>query len=199
MTRSSIKRKKCKCSESCKLWPSIGYGGYSASHAPQEIKDRVGSKKKLADKKRAAIGKVRSLVPKDLSNNMQELWFAKIISEIRQNPYCWETGDRIPDSYFDFNKGVQVKTDRFFRAACCHIFPKSIFPSVATHPMNYLILSASNGSHDKTHRLDTFCKMGVWKEAVDRFKEFEPFITESHKYLNTFREMVYGKNIETEK
>lgn len=191
---STIKRKKCKCG--CSKFPTLGYNGYAMSCAPQDVKDRVGSKKKVAARNQAARNKVRMLLPKDKSNNMQELWFAKIIAEIRQNPYCWETGDKIPDSYFDYNKGEQVKTDRFYRAACCHIFPKSIFLSIATHPLNYLVLSASNGSHDKTHRLDTFCKMGVWKEAVDRFKQFEPYITENHKYLNTFRELVYGKSEE---
>lgn len=190
MYNSTIKRKTCKCG--CGKYPTLSFGGYFASHAPQEIKDNVLSKRKRTVIARNARNKVRGLIPKDKVNNLQELWFVKIIAEIRDNPYCWETGDRIPDSYFDFKKGDHVKTDRFFRAACCHIFPKSIFPSVATHPSNYLILSASNGSHDKTHRLDTFCKMGIWKEACDRFKEFEPYITETHKYLNTFRELVYG-------
>jgi len=192
MAYSSIKKKHCRCSLECQKWPTLGYNGFFAAHASQDIKDKVGGKKKAALKAKNARTKVRMLVSKETKNNLQELWFAKIIAEIRRNPYCWETGDKIPDSYYDHATGKQIMTDRFFRAACCHIFPKSIFFSIATHPLNYLVLSASNGSHDKTHRLDTFCKMGIWKEAVGRFKQFEPYITETHKYLNSFRELVYG-------
>mgnify|MGYP001575937723 CR=1 FL=1 len=123
--------------------------------------------------------KVKKLgVSQDQDKKLLELWFAKIAAEIRQNPRCWECNSWI--------------APEFYRHASAHIFMKSIFPSVATHPLNYLILGATCGCHDKTHRLDTFCKMGIWKEAVDRFKEFEPCITETHKYLNTFRQLVYG-------
>lgn len=43
---STIKRKYCKCSEGCKKMPSMGFGGYYYSHAPQEIKDAKGLKAK---------------------------------------------------------------------------------------------------------------------------------------------------------
>jgi len=179
MGYSSIAKKKCKCG--CNKWPSIGYAGYAASCAPQELKDKIGNKQKVAARNRNERNKVRMLLPKDKSNKLQELWFAKIAAEIRQHPYCWECKAWI--------------APEFYRHASAHIFPKSEnsgFPSVATHPMNYLILGSSCGCHDKTHRLDLFCKMGIWKEAVDRFKEFESCITEKHKYLNQFKELVYG-------
>jgi len=178
LNKSGIKRKKCKCG--CNKYPTLGYGGYSYGCAPQEIKDKVGSKKKVAQKNKnarnAASLKLKRLQPEDENKKLQELWFLKIAAEIRQDPRCWECNAWI--------------APEFYRHASAHIFAKSIFPSVATHPMNYLILGASCGCHDKTHRLDTFCKMGIWKEAVDRFKEFEPCITETHKYLNSFRELI---------
>lgn len=39
MHNSTIKRKKCKCSDTCDKLPSMGYKGYFSGHLPQEIKD----------------------------------------------------------------------------------------------------------------------------------------------------------------
>lgn len=183
---STITKKKCKCSEHCDKWPSMGYSGFYSLHAPQELKDKIGSKNKVAKRNknnRMALG--RKLMHEqdkvDPDKKLMELWFAKIAVEIRQHPYCWECNAWI--------------APEFYRSASAHIFPKTPnggFPSVAVHPMNYLILGASCGCHYKTHRLDTFCQMAIWKEAVDRFKEFESLITESHKYLDEFKRLVYG-------
>ena len=142
-------------------------------------------RKKLMLEKQKEKNKIRSLKSLPVNKEMavkngkavdveQELWYKMVANEIRKNPYCWETGEYISESDY--------------RNASAHIFPKSIFKSVSTHPMNFLILSPRNGSHDKTHRLDTFSKMKVFKIAVERFKIFEPLITEKHKYLNTFKE-----------
>jgi hypothetical protein len=130
--------------------------------------------------------KVRSLiVPGDFKkikmvyyNHDEELekWFDDVAKIIDANPFCWETGDFIS------------KAD--YRSATSHIFPKSIFKSISTHPLNFLILSPRNGSHDKTHRLDSFSKMKIWPLACERFLKFEHLITEKHKYLNSFRELV---------
>lgn len=105
-----------------------------------------------------------------------EQFFEIAAKQIKKNPYCWETGDYI--SVMDY------------RSATAHIFPKSIFLSVASHPLNFLILSPRNGAHNKTHRLDTFAKMDVFPIAIKRFLEFEPFITEKHKYLDQFKKYV---------
>ncbi len=47
--------------------------------------------------------------------------------------------------------------------------PKSKFRSLADHPLNYLILSAGCGCHDKTHVWSNFQKMKVWPIAVEHF------------------------------
>lgn len=188
MAYSSIVKKRCKCG--CDKWPTLGWDGYFAGHAPQELKDKKGSKKQVSDKNRYARNKVRCLLPSKEKDNLQELWFSMVANEIEKNPYCWETGDFIQKEYKLFGTNT-VKNN--YRNASCHILPKSIFPSVSTHPLNFLILSASNGSHDKTHRLDTFSKMKVWPIAVERFKKIEPYIKERHKLLNQFRELIYEK------
>jgi hypothetical protein len=56
--------------------------------------------------------------------------------------------------------------------------------------MNFLVLSPRNGSHDKTHRIDTFSQMKVFPIAIERFYLFEKEITEQHKYLDLFREAI---------
>ncbi len=45
---STITKKKCKCG--CDKWPTLGYGGYFAAHAPQELKDKVGTKRDVTRK-----------------------------------------------------------------------------------------------------------------------------------------------------
>lgn len=46
MYNSTIKRKYCRCSDDCTKMPTISFGGYYYSHAPQEIKDAQGLKAK---------------------------------------------------------------------------------------------------------------------------------------------------------
>jgi hypothetical protein len=160
------------------MMPAISCAGYCYAHCPENIKSKYKSKKDLqiksANARKYASTKLR--MTKYAEDTELELWFRRIALEIEKNPYCWETGAYIS------------KND--YRNATSHIFPKSVFLSVATHPMNYLILSPRNGSHDKTHRIDTFSKMKVFSIAIERFYLFEKEITEHHKYLNLFKEAI---------
>lgn len=98
-------------------------------------------------------------------------WFDVIAKEIADHPNCWECHSWVKKEYY--------------RAATAHILPKAIFQSVATHPLNYLILPA-HCCHNKTHRLDTFSQMKIFPEAVNRFRQFQHLITEKHKLLDEF-------------
>lgn len=103
-------------------------------------------------------------------------WFAVIEGEQRGNCKCWECDRPIPDG--------------FIRCATAHIFPKKAFESVKTHPLNYLILSAAC-CHDMSHKVESFKKMGIFREAVDRFLQFEHLLTKEEKakkYYTLFRE-----------
>lgn len=91
-----------------------------------------------------------------------ESFFKAIEAEEAGDCHCWECNGFVPD--------------KVIRHATAHIFPKGDFESVAAHPRNYLILGASC-CHDKSHRVDAFRKMGIWREAVDRFFEFEGSMT----------------------
>lgn len=56
-----LKKKKCKCSPDCSLWPTLGFGGYNYNHAPQEIKDKKNEKKKQKPKPIFGIDKAQKL------------------------------------------------------------------------------------------------------------------------------------------
>ncbi len=91
-------------------------------------------------------------------------WFDKIENEWFRFGYCpcMECGEKIPKEYA--------------RHATAHLLPKKIFKSVATHDLNYLILGASCGCHDKTHRIDKFIKMKIWGKAKERILQMMPFL-----------------------
>lgn len=76
--------------------------------------------------------------------------------------HCMECGAVVPRS--------------FIRHATAHLLPKKLFKSVANHPLNYLILGAGCGCHDKTHRIDKFIKMKVWPLAKERIIEMMPLL-----------------------
>jgi hypothetical protein len=117
---------------------------------------------------------------KELVQNKTEMdrWFSYVATVIKSNPHCWNCGEFISEKYY--------------RHASAHIFPKSLFPSIATHPLNFLVLGAGCGCHDKSHRLDTFSDMKVFAEAIKRFRLFENKITENHKYFDLFIKYANG-------
>lgn len=179
-------QRKCKCHPGCNFWPTPGYAGYNKDHHPdpgikqRKFEEAVNRQKKrtasrnAGSKLRRSISKDNKLVDNDAKKQFeqQQLWFEEI--KRKEPNICWETGDKIPYSYM--------------RAATAHILPKKDniggFPSVATHPLNYLILSPLNGSHDKTHTWSKFQTMKVWPIAVERFKKIYPSIApEERKYL----------------
>ena len=102
-----------------------------------------------------------------------DVWFA----EIRDKHFsaghgtCMECGSFIPL--------------QFSRHATAHLLPKKLFKSVATHPLNYLILGAGCGCHALTDRVDKFSQMKVWPEAARRIKEIIPLLPfDELKYLS---------------
>lgn len=129
------------------------------------------SEKRLAKEKQAKdAGQVKPVSKLEL-----DVWY----NEIKERhwygwlpAYCGECGDKISVKYS--------------RHTTAHLLPKKLFPSVATHPDNYLILGASCGCHDKTHRIDKFVTMKVWPEAARRIKIMIPLLPfDELKYLSS--------------
>lgn len=151
--------------------------GYCKSHQQYrtDLDKRSIAQKSLSKLKEKVISnKVRSYVKKNQIFYDQETekrkeiedWFAMVSKQIEKNPYCWNCGKYIPRTYY--------------RAASAHILPKRKeygFPSVSTHPVNYLILGAGCGCHSKfDNSWDDASKMKIWPLAIERLKAIYPFI-----------------------
>lgn len=107
------------------------------------------------------------------SNNigMDSFWkyAAKVIANTER---CWECNEYIsPNDY---------------RNSTGHIFPKSTFPSVADNIWNFVVVGNRCGCHNRTHTLETFSKMAIFRTAVNRYTKFCHLITENHKYHDLF-------------
>lgn len=96
-------------------------------------------------------------------------WYAKIMAS--EAPVCWECGSKI-------NKFDRVT----WHGSIAHVIPKSLFDSVKTHPMNYLILGryCCHGIYDSSW--DAASKMKIWPVAVERFRMFEKLIISPEEY-----------------
>ena len=83
--------------------------------------------------------------------------------------------------------GKSCKHDnKYWKFSAAHILPKSIFPSIAAHPMNFIELcfwekschtNMDNGMLNPT-------EMKCWHKMVERFKILYPLIAkEERKYI----------------
>lgn len=130
--------------------------------------------KQSAKKRLEIIGQKESGEP--ASKLEMDKWFMDIKLKHFGEPLyyasCMECGEAIPSI--------------FSRHATAHLLPKKLFKSVATHPLNYLILGAGCGCHEKSHRIDKFIQLKCWPEAARRIKEMIPLLpTDELKYLSS--------------
>lgn len=174
MAYSTIKKKTCKCG--CGRTPSISMGGFYYACAPEEIKSKFKSKKDLqiksANARKYASTKLR--MAKYAEDTELELWFKVIRNKLKGVCEC---GCGQPSSKF---------SDKFFKFSCCHLLAKSIFKSIATHPMNYLELTAFGKSCHTTFDSMGYehCKKTkpvLWEIVVERFNIIYPSIAESER------------------
>lgn len=121
--------------------------------------------KKVSDKLAAKMAEQKASGTKEASKLELDIWFKRIegihldgMSGFR----CMECNEWIPA--------------QFFRHATAHLLPKKIFKSVATHEINYLILGAGCGCHEKSHRIDKFRQMKIWPEAARRISILIPLL-----------------------
>jgi hypothetical protein len=111
----------------------------------------------------------------------QEQWFEDRMKE--SLPVCMNCG-------MEANWLLQPEYKKIWRACQAHILPKrkTQFPSVATHPMNHLVLFPVWGGHlcGCHNEFDSSwfnaTTMKVWGIAIHRFKEFESAIAPKERY-----------------
>jgi len=173
----TIVQKKCKCSPDCKFWPTMSYEGYYAQHAPVEVLDRLKKKQERKNAAKADLSKVRKIEVesddnKALAKKYGELdrWFKECRKELTGK--CHHCGG--PSCKHD---------DKYFKFSICHILPKAYFPSVATHPMNFIELCFWNknchGNMD--NKMLDLIEMACWDEIVTKFVAMYPAIAEKEK------------------
>lgn len=94
-------------------------------------------------------------------------------------------------------KPSQKKDDMYFRHSCCHLFPKSKFPSLMYHPLNYIERAFFGGCHsvlDDTS-MDRWVGMADWDSIKEQFHLLAPLLTDEEratKFYSKFESLVYG-------
>jgi len=135
------------------------------SEAGQIKPKKVYSIPKQSKKKIAQIKAEKEALGKPASKLELDKWFYDIAQKHSINGkgcFCMECNAWIPHDYL--------------RHATAHLLPKKIFKSVSTHPLNYLILGAGCGCHQKTDRVDKFIQMKVWGVAAERIRTMMPLL-----------------------
>lgn len=110
----------------------------------------------------------------------QEQWFKDRMAE--NVPVCMNCG-------MEAAWLLQPEYERIWRACQAHILPKrkAQFPSVATHPLNHLILFPVWGGHlcgchdEYDSGWYNATTMKVWELAKSKFKQFESAISPSER------------------
>lgn len=174
MAYSTIQRKKCK---GCGLkYPVLGLNGYcSKACMPEEMAALPKyNKKPLSIRRRNFENKLsRDIKVAADENNalvksvggsklILDNWFKERRNEMQS--FCTECGRRI-----------NINDDKFYRWSICHIVPKSLVPSVATHENNWIELcQLHHQEFDNT--FDKAAKMMCFGEVKQKFQLFKHLI-----------------------
>lgn len=171
---STIAKKKCKCSEDCDKWPTLGYMGFNYAHASQEIKDKVGTKTAVARKnknKRNALSRKLHVAQNQVSGAELQRWFE-------------ERREEMVGTCSNCGKKSCKENDDFFRFSIAHILPKAYFPSVKTHDKNWLELCfwGENSCHTNLDHMSLdLIDLNCFDEVVTKFVSIYPSIAEHEK------------------
>ncbi len=164
-----IARKKCKCG--CQKFPSMGYAGYYAPHAPDDVKEKVGTKRQVAIRnrnKRVALSAKLHKV-QNSQDSLLNLWFRYHM--VKSVKVCENCGSSL--SHY---------SEAEWRGSQHHIIDKSPTngcPSVAEEPLNHGVLGMFC-CHSQWHTsYDNAAKMPIFKEFKRRFNLFKDKIIES--------------------
>ena len=145
-----------------------GVPGYAKSNPEPTSKPSARKPINPISKKKAAKMKQEKAERGENKTELQT-WYDGIMK--KEDGVCWETGVNI-------NKADK----KGWHGSIAHVLPKEHFPSVATHPLNYIILSMWNGAHSNyDSSWSKASKMKVWPEAVDRFLQIYPSIAREER------------------
>lgn len=91
----------------------------------------------------------------------------------------------------------QKSDDTFFRHCICHIFPKKIFKSIATHPLNWVERTFWGGHHTNLDEqgMDKWPAMADWDDIKEKFHVLSELLTDAElatKFYNNLSKLVYA-------
>ncbi len=121
--------------------------------------------------KREAKEKEQKIIQQETGNTETDLqkWYAEIMA--KETPRCWETGE-----------WIDTKDTFGWHGSIAHVLGKELFPSVKTHPLNYMILKMWGGTHGQfDSSWENASKMRVWPHAVRIINILYPLLTKEEK------------------
>ena len=160
---STIKPKKGCC-------PDCGDGSekYLTAGRCQHHHKKYKSLKKEAERKEKDLGEGNESFQQFLE---LDKWFKLRVSEMKG--VCAECGGPTSKNIY-----------KYAICSVAHIFPKSKFKSIATHPLNWMELGAMCGCHSKSEDYEKAMTMKIWPEMLRRIKILVPEISaEERKYI----------------
>ena len=164
MIRSAIKQKKCKCG--CGRIPTISCNGFYYACMPDELKEKVGSKRRLQIKKNnAAKYAATKLRMKKYSADVDlKNWFK--FHMINSKMKCENCGADL-SSY----------NEKDWKGSQHHVLEKSIFPSVSTDLRNHVVLGKWC-CHSQFHTsMMNASKMKIFNKCIEIVNSLRPLLT----------------------
>lgn len=143
---------------------------------PKKVRQPIAKKSAKTIKKEAEAKKANSIEGREESLNE---WFQRIEDK------HWGVQDLDVDGFDHEESEIELprcmecgaKISRVYaRHATAHLLPKKLFKSIETNDLNYLILGAGCGCHNKTHTLTTFVGMKIWPIAAKRINQLLPLL-----------------------
>ena len=84
--------------------------------------------------------------------------------------------------------------DMYYRFSICHIFPKNpnAFPSVATHPLNFVEMAFWGGCHTTldTMGVGRWPNLSCWDDIKAKVLAMEPYLTSEEKGKKFYTQLI---------
>jgi hypothetical protein len=92
---------------------------------------------------------------------------------------------------------TQKDDDTFYRNCICHIFPKRIFKSIATHELNWVERSFWSGCHTNmdNRSIELWKNFADWDDIKEKFHQLVPLLTDEErasKFYHNLERIVYA-------
>ena len=163
----------CKCG--CGKYPTMGFQGFNSECRP-DLKEALINKHKKRTAEKNASNKLRNVdenkdVNREMSKGYAELerWFKERQKEMTGR--CMNCG------------GKTEAHTKMYKCSIAHILPKAYFPSVATHPDNWIELCFySNSCHTNfDNKMLDLLDMNCFDQIIKKFAKMYPHIAQEEK------------------